>query len=222
MPCTGCNEKDVMPWMSLYRRCWAALEASQNKRVDVSWMMAICIMESGGSGITIRSNAVLRENGEVVRHLTNVDPGLFFQYISIKEATNRGFIPKFRMEGAWFHSAIQSATFVRLPIMDQIIMTSSWGIAQQGAPFMWNSANLLDRVAHVKEFMLSEPMQLQTLSDKLRDIEFHEPNKGALRFTRYNAGMSAQTISKYGLAAANIADGFSKNITQKGLKTCLV
>ena len=45
MGCKTCGEPVAIPFLSLYRRCYAGLEASGNKSLKVTWLMAVAVAD---------------------------------------------------------------------------------------------------------------------------------------------------------------------------------
>jgi hypothetical protein len=221
MSCVPCGKSDNMPWLSLYRRCYAALEASGIKDVKVYWLMAICIMESGGNGYWMPGNSDLQKNLAAMYDITKIPVDRFRGMIMVKTANNRGYVPKFRTEPTWWHQLSNNKDFQSLDAYTLAVIASSWGIAQKGGLYLNQGIPALLQYQKLAEFMYNEPEQLRVLVDDVHHLIGLDPDAVPLMYTRYNGGASQNKVSKYGVAAASIGNGFLGNLAQRGLKLCL-
>jgi hypothetical protein len=222
MGCNNCGEKPALWWLSLYRRCFDALRATDNKVVQASWMMAVCMKETGGSGVWIGENGLYKANFFDMAKHTGLNQNDFRQYISIKNNPLRGSVPKFRFEPNWYSLVNKIKEYDSTNKLDKVLLSCSWGIAQKGGLWFVEHMEPIDRVFALKRFICPEGSQLQELVQDLMEIEDHDPGKAGLRFTRYNAGLHVNRINTYGEQVAALANELSHHIKEGGHPECLV
>lgn len=190
-------------------------------RVRVAWMMAICICESGGNGYAPRGSQVIVDAMKRLTSLTGIGQSDFLLWVMQREGLVKSAVPKFRFEPTWYEQLKQKSEFDALEPAQKATLACSWGIAQQAGLYLSPDDHPLDQLTYCKHFMYSEEMQLARLVHNLGQIEAYQPDAGALRFTRYNAGLHTHRINDYGSRAANIAYGFERAIETGGLRGCL-
>lgn len=217
--CKSCGND--MPWLSLYRRCFNALRAQGSKIVRVPWMMAVCVLESNGDGFFGTKSSELTSALTALKELTHVSIVDWSAYVVPAKPLPRFVVPKFRVEPEWWHLINCKRDMNVLTIHEKALLACSWGIAQQSGFYLNSGLTPHEQVGKIREFMWSEPAQLYRLVQELEILEKHFPSHGAMRFTRYNAGISAEEVNSYGTKALNISNGFEAALVKGGYVACL-
>ena len=221
MGCKTCGEPVAIPFLSLYRRCYAGLEASGNKSLKVTWLMAVAVAESAGTAFGMKQSDSIQANGVRLATMTGLDKDHFLYLVQIKEAINKGLVPKFRFESSWYDCLKRDTGYSHYSEYQQAAFACSWGLGQKSGYYLTRLSPSADKWPLLRHFMLDETMQIWQIAADLSEIEQQDPGKAGLRFTRYNAGPAAKEINSYGLRVASLAADLEKQLTQKGFKVCL-
>jgi hypothetical protein len=202
----------VVPFQALYHLCVNAIASTRNSAATAYDLLAICVYETQGNAYFEPYSELMAANFKAMTEVVPIEHYDFISYNRVASGPYAGAIPKWRFEPSWYREYGLKLSYVFHSNVAVASMCCSWGIAQQGAPFMLGTPALPQLAGYLKQFQSDPTMQLRVLSYELGNLMSTAGGDKALAFSRYNAGGGDDKVTTYGERVHALSVEFAKTL----------